>query len=48
MDGTTFWQLQLNPAMYTSRMAVGDVYVQSYDFRSTDNTALSTRITQYS
>jgi hypothetical protein len=48
MDGTTFWQLQINPAMFTSRMTVGDVYVQSYDFRSTDNTALSTRITQYS
>jgi hypothetical protein len=48
MDGTTFWQLQVNPAMFTSRMTVGDIYVQSYDFRSTDNTALSTKITQYS
>ncbi len=43
-----FWAIQLNPAMFTARMEVADVYTQSYDFRSTDNTALGTRITQYS
>lgn len=43
-----FWTIQLNPAMFTARMEVGDIYTNSYDFRSTDNTALGTRITQYS
>jgi len=43
-----FWAIQLNPAMFTARMEVGDIYTNSYDFRSTDNTALGTRITQYS
>ena len=43
-----FWAIQLNPAMFTARMDVADVYTQSYDFRSTDNTALGTRVTQYS
>ena len=43
-----FFQLQLNPVSYTARMGVADVYTQSYDFTSTDNTAISTRITQYS
>ena len=43
-----FWAIQLNPAMYTARMEVADAYTQTYDFRSTDNTALGTRITQYS
>ncbi len=43
-----FFQLQLNPISYTARMAVADVYTQNYDFTSTDNTAISTRITQYS
>ena len=47
-SGTTFWQINLNPAMYTARMTSADVYTQSYDFRSVDNTALATRITQYS
>ena len=47
-DGTTFWAIQINPAMYTARMDVAEVYTQSYDFRSTDNTALGTRITTYS
>ena len=48
LDGTTFWAIQINPAMYTARVNVADVYTQSYDFRSTDNTALGTRITTYS
>jgi hypothetical protein len=47
-DGTAFWNIRIDPAMYTARMEVGDVYTQSYDYRSIDNTALGTRITQYS
>jgi len=47
-DGTLFWQVQMNPAMYTARVQVGEVYSQSYDYRSLDNTALGTRITTYS
>ena len=43
-----FFKIQLNPVSYTARAVVGDVYTQTYDFTSTDNTALSTRITQYS
>ena len=43
-----FWAMQLNPGMYTARLEVGDAYTQSYDFRSLDNTALGTRLTQYS
>ena len=47
-NATPFFQIQLNPASYTARMQVADVYQQSYDFSSLDNTALETRITQYS
>ena len=47
-DGTDFWKITLNPVMYTARMESADTYTQSYDFRSTDNTALGTRITAYS
>ena len=47
-DNTDFWKITLNPVMYTARMETGDVYTQSYDFRSTDNTALGARITTYS
>ena len=43
-----FFSINLNPIHYTARMAVSDVYTQSYDFASSDNTALATRITQYS
>ena len=43
-----FFQLQLNPVSYTARMGIAEVYTQTYDFTSTDNTAISTRITQYS
>ena len=43
-----FFAININPAMYTARLESNAVYSQSYDFRSTDNTALSTRITQYS
>jgi len=47
-DNTDFWKITLNPVMYTARMEAGEVYTQSYDFRSLDNTALGTRITTYS
>ena len=47
-DGTLFWQVQMNPAMYTARVQPAEVYTQSYDYRSLDNTALGTRITTYS
>jgi len=43
-----FFSINLNPVHYTARMAVSDAYTQSYDFASSDNTALATRITQYS
>ena len=48
LDGNTFWAIQINPGMYSARMQPNDVFTQSYDFRSTDNTALGTRITTYS
>ena len=47
-DGTDFWKITLNPVMYTARMQTDETYVQSYDFRSADNTAVGTRITTYS
>jgi len=47
-DNTDFWKITLNPVMYTARMEAGEVYTQSYDFRSLDNTAVGTRITTYS
>ena len=47
-DGTPFFQLELNPVMFTSRLQIADVYSQSYDFSSLDNTVLENRITQYS
>ena len=43
-----FFSININPAMFTTRTNVEDIYTQSYDFRSLDNTALATRITQYS
>jgi len=47
-NNADFWKVQLNPIMYTARMEPDDIYTQTYDFRSTDNTSLATRITQYS
>jgi len=45
---TDFFKIQINPAMYTARMQPGEVYTQSYDFRSLDNTdTVSTQITEY-
>ena len=46
-DATPFFQIQLNPVSYTARIDVAPVFTQSYDFKSLDNTALDTRITQY-
>jgi len=47
-DDTDFFKIQINPAMYTARMQPGEVYTQSYDFRSLDNTdTVSTQITEY-
>jgi hypothetical protein len=43
-----FFKIELNPAMFTARMETGSVYTQSYDYRSLDNTAVGTSITQYS
>ena len=47
-DNTSFWSIRMNPAMYTARANVAEVYSQTYDFRTLDNTALGARITQYS
>ena len=45
---TDFFKIQINPAMYTARMNPAEVYTQSYDFRSLDNTdTVSTQITEY-
>ena len=45
---TDFFKIQINPAMYTARMQPEEVYTQSYDFRSLDNTdPVSTQITEY-
>jgi len=46
-NATPFFQIQLNPVSYTARVDVAPVFTQSYDFKSLDNTALDTRITQY-
>ena len=48
LSGSTYWQIQINPAMYTARVNVAETYTQSYDFRSLDSTALGSRITTYS
>ena len=47
-NATPFFQISLNPIKYTARVSPGEVYTQSYDFTSLDNTALGTSITQYS
>ena len=43
-NATPFFQVDLDPIQYTARVQPGEVYSQSYDFRSLDNTALDTRI----
>ena len=46
---TDFFKIQLNPAMFTARMQPAEVYTQSYDFRSLDNTkVVPAQITIYS
>ncbi len=47
-NATPFFQIQLNPVSYTARLSLAEVFMQSYDFSSLDNTAIGTRITQYS
>ena len=39
-----FLEVTINPAIYTARMQPEEVYTQSYDFRSVENTALNTQI----
>ena len=46
-SATPFFQIRLNPISYTARVDVAPVFTQSYDFKSLDNTALDSRITQY-
>ncbi len=47
-DNADFFKITINPAMYTARMQPEEVYTQSYDFRSLDNTnTVSTQITEY-
>ena len=47
-SATPFFQIQLNPAAYTARIETDEIYSQSYDYRSLDNTnSVSTQITQY-
>ena len=46
-DAVPFFQIALSPVKYTARMDPTQVYTQSYDYRSLDNTALDTSITQY-
>jgi hypothetical protein len=47
-NATPFFQININPVMYTARMKPEEVYTQSYDFRSLDNTGtLNASITNY-
>tara|TARA_B100001750_G_C15479992_1_gene584827 strand:- start:756 stop:1676 length:921 start_codon:yes stop_codon:yes gene_type:complete len=39
-----FLEVTINPAAYTARMQPAEVYTQSYDFHSIENTALNTQI----
>ena len=43
-DNDPFLEVTINPATYTARMQPEEVYTQSYDFRSIENTALNTQI----
>ena len=43
-----FFIVAINPVMYTARMEVADVFTQSYDFRSLDNTDPVTTQISYS
>ena len=47
-NATPFFQIAIDPIMFTARMQPTEVYTQSYDFRSLRNTdSVSTQITQY-
>ena len=47
-NATPFFQIAIDPIMFTARMQPTEVYTQSYDFRSLRNTdPVSTQITQY-
>jgi hypothetical protein len=47
-NATPFFQIAIDPIMFTARMQPEEVYTQSYDFRSLDNTdTVSTQITEY-
>ncbi len=47
-NATPFFQIAIDPIMFTARMQPAEVYTQSYDFRSLDNTdTVSTQITEY-
>ena len=39
-----FLEVTIDPAIYTARMQPEEVYTQSYDFRSIENTLLNTQI----
>ena len=43
-----FFEVAINPVMYTARMQVAGVFMQSYDFRSLDNTDPVTTQISYS
>ena len=48
-SATPFFQIQLNPASFTARMAVAGAFTQSYDFRLVNSSmAFADIITQYS
>ena len=44
----SFFEVAINPVMYTARMQVAEVFTQSYDFRSLDNTDPVTTQISYS
>ena len=47
-NATPFFQIAIDPIMFTARMQPTEVYTQSYDFRSLRNTdTVSTQITEY-
>ena len=47
-NNSDFWKITLNPCMYTARMTAGNIYTQTYDFRSISDTTIATQISTYS
>ena len=43
-----FFEVEINPVMYTARMEPSEIYTQSYDYRSLDNTDPVTTQISYS